>query len=155
MPRGGRRPGAGRKRTLSGQERLVVGVHCERLLQDEWEAAKQKAIELATPAIREEWGKARAIPVAERKKWIGSFADKDHRDNVEMALDEERGTTVTPIRVRRPKGVRKDIINQVADERGVSLRMVETCWKEYRALQKHLREDPDLQRFTDEDIDLL
>ena len=55
MPRGGKRPGAGRKRTLSGQERLAVGALCERLWCGEWEAAQQKAIERHTKALRKEW----------------------------------------------------------------------------------------------------
>ncbi len=90
--------------------------------------------------------------MSERKAWLSSDAGRDYLDDVEFALhedqriedDELEAARLVRIRVKRPKGQRQRIIEAVAaDEsvrRGVriSARMVERCWKEFRAVQRSL-----------------
>ena len=153
MPRGGRRAGAGRRSVLTDMERFAIGARCEERWRAAAQANEDAAIAKATPRVQQEWAKARAVPVSERKAWLSSYAGREHLDDVEFALredqrieaeDELEAARHVRIRVKRPKGQRQRIIEAVAaDEsvrRGVriSARMVERCWKEFRAVQRSL-----------------
>lgn len=158
MPRGGRRKGAGRKKLLDYVSRLAIGWRCEQLWREAWEAKAnktKKTLDAEMPKTRLEWVKAHAIPVAERAAWLKG-AGAWHWENVYLALcEDQEGDTYDPRQparrliylVKRPKGVRKDIMKRVAAEetakRGITItpRMVETCWKELRRHNRKLEID--------------
>lgn len=153
MPRGGKRAGAGRKpgRTFSLLDRFRIGGHCERLWREVCKENEERAISERLRIARKEWVKAQAVPVSDRKRWLGSKDHKEYLEDVEFALREDQGISaddsIKPDRVvrihpKRPKGPRNSIIKQVAEEetrrlgRRVSERMVLECWKEFRRLEK-------------------
>ncbi len=154
MPRGGRRVGAGRKPRLTYFEKLAIGAQCERLWREVCQRAEKDAIDQATFRAREQWAKAAAVPRGERQAFIESrYFQDDYLDDVRFALKEDQGIEpvdddrepdrVVTIRPARPKGHRTRIISKIAGERGASERMVERCWKEFRAVQRRIDNETD------------
>jgi len=97
-------------------------------------------------SLRKEWAKMQAVPVKDRADWIASAAGMEALEDVEYARREDSGIDIdddddTPApRVRlicpkRPKGVRQNIIAEVARETGVSIWIVERAWKAFRRLE--------------------
>lgn len=157
MPRGGRRPGAGRKpgRTLRLMERMRIGARCERLWREERHRAEESAIRKETLLVSEEWEKAQSVPVAERAAWLDSWEGEEYLEDVRAGLQVDQGFDLyddsEPERIRtilpkRPKNLRRPIIEKIAAEeserRGarVTPRMVESCWKEFRRIQNDTAE---------------
>jgi len=142
MPRGGHRPGAGRKRALSSREELGAGARCERLWREAAEEAASAEIERRHESVREEWEEAR------RRRELGEPLPDDHSELVAMALAQDQGLSddATPAHVmrfpiKRPKGRRERIIAQVAAEYGVTPRRIRTAWERFREVQKRLDTD--------------
>ena len=150
MARGGRRVGSGRKAVVDELGRLTIGACCERLWRAAARALHQDAITEAAEHVAKEFEKLRAIPQAARAKWLKSEAYKTHVEDVEFALREQQGidawddkqpSRLLPVVAKRPKGLRGEIMMQLATERGVSVRLVESCWKEFRQIEKRLRDE--------------
>lgn len=136
MPRGGKREGAGPKPTLSDLERIGVAARYEKYWHKLADANLYDAVDAATANVRKEHKRL------EDGK-IHSF--DEHNDDVRNALSLDRGLSwdsdeipspYLHVRGKRPKGVRKELLAKVAKEFGISARMVESCVKEYRSLQK-------------------
>lgn len=148
MTRGGKREGAGRKKTLCEIERLNVGVRCQQLWRQEIEARLKVDVAVATECIAEEQAIARAIRPNARKEWLEVHGDRHSHDvasglaaQQKLERNEEPNRILT-IPLRNPKGKRDQIIAKVASEESVtsritiSKRFVDECWKEYRRYQK-------------------
>jgi len=148
--RGGKRPGAGRKPKLTELQRLRVGGHCERLWREAAEKKLQSAIAERSAAVQETYERARWVPLKDRGHWISSDAGEEYLDDVDFALREEQQITAdnsTPpsrlltVHVARPKGVHDEIVAKVAQHYRISERLTQTCWDEFRRIEKRLRED--------------
>lgn len=161
MPKGGAGKGQGRKPRLAEWDRLAVGIRCRQLWTEAWQKNREVAV---SHQIRHDveslWKTAQEIPVNRRPSWTRSEAFEDHQAEVRIAIHKARGVPPIPddihhpeyakieavyesepnrlVKVRRPKGVWRGIFEKVAQEFGVSQRMVERCWKEYRALEREM-----------------
>ena len=145
--RGGRRPGAGRKPKMSLLKRIGIGGRCER----EWRGLIAKRLDAKaraeSPEYFEEVQRAREVPVSERRRWLEENGEL-HSYDVDAALRADQGTGDDPpsrymrVTVKRPKGgERRAIIKKIAAETGLSESAVDRCWKEFRAVEKDLRDD--------------
>ena len=124
-------------------QRLTVGARCERLYREQAEARELEAIQAATDTVRREHEKANKIPLHKRSEWLKSSEYEDHKDDIEFALqtDQKLGDDQSPSRVlkikpKRPYGIKSPILKQVANEMGISERLVQTCWDEFREFDK-------------------
>ena len=132
---------------MSDLERVRVGSLCERLYRDAYKSATTVQIAQATKAVRLEHDKARSIPIERRSAWTRSLEFEDHKDDIQFALQTDQGLSddqppsrFMKVRLKRPWGVKKDINKNVAREMGISERLVQTCWDEYRKLMGDLSE---------------
>jgi hypothetical protein len=133
----------GRRPTLTYMERIAVGAAAERL----WRAERKKEMDTAYEAAH------RTVAVERRKargaRDRGEPLDPDHEDNVLFALatdqygegsDDEPSRVVT-VKGKRPWGKRDQIKERVAAaatnhyRRAITSRMVDKCWKDFRALE--------------------
>jgi hypothetical protein len=142
--RGGRREGAGRKRTLTDIELWAVGARCEALLRSAKLERLHRAKAQATCNVSEIWKEADSIPVPDRAQWMQSEAFEDYQEEVRIALRADAGMKEAPliddtddldayidshesyedqdpprliaIIATRPKGLSKKIIAQVSME---------------------------------------
>ena len=96
-----------------------------------------------TKAVRLEHEIARSVPIDRRTEWTRSLDFEDHKDDVQFALQTaqklnvgEPPSSVMKIRLKRPWGVKKGIKKAVAEAMGISERLVQTCWDEYRKLKR-------------------
>jgi hypothetical protein len=125
-------------------DKIAVGGQCERL----WgEAARDNARDSAgLVELQKSWKRAQDVPVHERTR-IGKLWHEEQSDDVEGTLAEHGRERLVTVPVKRPKGLRQNIKERVAAEetsrRGITItpRMVDECWKEFRALQKRLDND--------------
>lgn len=154
MTRGGPGRGQGRKPVLSEWDRVVVGQECETGWHDEIKSRLDVKVAESFELVEEEWARLHRVPVHRRKVWLQSeeaklvFADIEiaRRERLGLSDDDPLPSTAS-FSVPRPKGLRREIISQVAvDEtqaRGFSVteRLVEACWKEYRQLVQEIRSD--------------
>jgi hypothetical protein len=143
--RGGKRAGAGRPPLITYSERLKIGARCERLWREVGQAKEKAAVDAAIPTALRYLERAKGIPIGKRKKWLKSQDGRDYLGDVDSALVEDqygegakrkKPSHRLVIGYRRPKGVRKQIMDQVAAQFGITPRMVESCWKEFRASAK-------------------
>ncbi len=114
-------PGGRPPKTI-GFDRIAIGIKCE-------EMHERQAREVADNRL------------ALRYRVI-AYSRSGRRDEPPIVAAKLRGLPrfySSPL--RRPKGVRQKIIDAVAREIGVSSRHVETCWKEYRQIQRRLDRD--------------
>lgn len=118
---------------------------CERLYRDAQEAIRLDQVSRSLTAVRLEHNNAQSIPIQKRSEWIRSQEYEDHEDDVDFALqtdqkldNDQAPSRVMKIRVKRPWGVKKGIKKTVAQEMGISERLVQTCWDEYRKLMSTL-----------------
>lgn len=145
MPRGGKRPGAGRKPRLSRLDKLRVGARCERLWREVYRANAEAALRRQLPETRRQWRKAQDVPVPDRPAWTASPDFEDHQDDVRGGLQEDQGIDLVgddrePARIIRAEPVRPkvgpQIVARVASETGETERMVERCWKLFRKIER-------------------
>lgn len=157
MPRGGRRPGAGRPvgRKHDSLFRWQVGAMCEGLRHKELEEKLAEINQAAIPDTREVWAHGKKVPRRQRKKWLRTDAGETYLEDVELALlddhnivpetieldgmeyavpasdnDTPRVRSIAVPRRLRP-GERAEIIKHVAAEFGIKPITVERYWKEY------------------------
>ena len=138
MTRGGKRPGAGRKPKLTFLQKFSIGGEVESRWRLEWDKSTQQELKRKTVALRKEWKKVQEMPVAERKGWLKSYAYELHQEDIEFALEEDGLSRVHKVTPKRPKGPLKDIIQTVAQERGLSFEMVRKCHILFRKVEKEL-----------------
>jgi hypothetical protein len=149
MPRGGKRPGAGRKPRLTELERLRVGALCERLHRNERQAALSEDIREATYNVQDEFndGIISQIPLSKRKEFAESEIGQIFQDEVRFALALDQGLSPEEaeeahpprqlhVSSRRPKGVRREIISAVAESLSIPEWLVDECWQDFRWYQK-------------------
>jgi len=140
----------GRRPALTYREKIAVGATAERLWRGEMKMEWATAYEAAHRAIAEEHRAAREA--RDRREPLDAY----HEENVLFALatdqygegsDDEpsRVVTVTP---KRPWGKREQIRDKVAaiatDHYGseITSRMVDKCWKLFRALEDEPLDGP-------------
>lgn len=145
--RGGRRPGAGRKPTLAYRQRMTVGGYCQRLWRERVRANQEAALKKATRNVRGQQRKAQNKAVSIRSIWLDVYGET-HEKDVEDALRRDQKleagdqpSRIITVSAKLPKGktgqsVRQEIIAQAAEKFGISKRMAETCWKEFRAFER-------------------
>lgn len=168
MPRGGRRPGAGRPSgsTMPRLTRLAIGAECERRERLRREQRAQAAHHEKTENLRRQYEKAQSIPPEDRKVWLRSEEGEDHLAEVDIALRRDQGLLrevdddavgeddlgpepdrVYSYRLRQPKGAREQIVREVAREesarRGIEIKesAVRRYWTEFRKVQRDLDQD--------------
>lgn len=143
--RGGKRPGAGRKPSLTWEEQLIVAGECEKrwhsLIEDKRKAMLDALMRKAD--YRELVRRAREVPVAERPSWRTTYEGEDHADDVVGAIRAMRGMPadseeepsrvfhLAPSRPYRARAAIKETVAKWASEKfgkSVSLRTVESCW---------------------------
>lgn len=145
-PKGGRRPGAGRKRILSVEDRLVVGALVEDELRLAAEGQTDAAIRKAFQDVdlESQWRRLHSIPVRQRQAWRrrllveGKSEEEDDSPISQLLADVSTdigdrrhfpGATATPY------GARRQALAEIARRRGLTVRMVEKCLEEYRAFK--------------------
>lgn len=161
MPRGGRRPGAGRPigRIHDSEFRRRVGERCDELWKS---AALQKLDELnrtAIPETRKVWKRGKDIPPKQRRSWLKTEEGQEYSEDVEFAYREDHKISpgmdkigdmeyavpdadepisrIRTVTVRRlPKGKRAELIQRVSDEFAIKTSTVARYWKEYRRTQR-------------------
>ncbi len=139
---GGLRRGAGRKPTLSRRQLISVGAECENLWRGEaeWRAINRRELEERTRAIRSEQGRTALIPMRLRKTAGGKRAVREIGEEIDTVLDGR--SRVVPITIKRPWGMRGDVIKRVRQwcfaqyGKKVTTRRVEAAWNAYRAFAK-------------------
>ena len=146
--RGGKRPGAGKRPTLSEIDRLAIGAEAEKRIAEAAEARLRALVEtkLEPYGLREKWARLRDVPTQERKRWARRSADDgsvtgdtvfDVRADL-VALARTGKIIVSHAQLRR--GLRREVIATVAKEWSqrlsltVTPRFVERCLEEYRAI---------------------
>ncbi|MPY75293.1 MAG: hypothetical protein GEU87_13635 [Alphaproteobacteria bacterium] len=125
---------------------MRIGALCERQHRAACAAAAEIITANKTRLAREQWAKARAIPVGDRKTWVRSMAGADYLDDVRFAIQEDQGIDfvdddrdpdrVMRIAVKRPKNLRQKIIAAVALQCGIKEGAVSRYWKEFRRMEK-------------------
>ena len=135
MPRGGKRPGAGRNRVLDDMERLRIGGHCERLWREAVQQSLHREIDAATKNVQRE------RKLLEREKGAKKVAldDEDLLDALRLdqgLADDETPSRLLSVRPKQPKGRKPKIKADIAATHGLTERMVQTCWDEFRAIHK-------------------
>jgi hypothetical protein len=157
LPSGGKRAGAGRKKTLDAWERLEVGMRCEAL----WNEAKTQASDNSSAKfhaqsdIDQTYKRAQSVPIPQRAAWIASEQGQQYLDDVEVErlalagmLDSSRlvqAPRLFAIPHRRPYGRRSSIVSQIAVEESanrslpISQHLVRECWEEVRRIVRDAR----------------
>lgn len=144
MPKGGKRPNAGRKPTLDFFETLRIGDLCEERWRQDIQARladqQRQFVEIDT-AMQDFWNQVNAIPLSERKAWLASEEAQEHSKCIDKELRSSGQGRVVSFRVSMPYGKRKSIIACVAKANGLTPRRVEAAWRELRKFRRSIRED--------------
>ena len=140
---GGKRKGAGRK-PVDSDLVMKVGQACIKLEQQEYSNQKQ-ALLIEQTNLQEFYDYINAIPLDERKDFIGSNDYKEHTRSVSdevAALGQPAGTHGTPsrlLRINKSHGSSIRIRREVAETFGISEVQVKNYLQEYRAFLKNLK----------------
>jgi hypothetical protein len=143
VPRGGRRPGAGRKSALDWLETLVVGAEC----QTRWRSIIDSRLnaDIAAHFFRSDYHDAVARVRASRGKDQEALEDVEYsrREMSGMAPeDPSNAPRLVNFRASRPYGARAIIIREVAAwasnrfGRRITTRSVERAWKLVRWVER-------------------
>lgn len=148
---GGARRGAGRPRKWCFEDVLTIGQACEV----KWREAAKAAFESERERLFSEvsdiqslWDAAQCVPVRERRRWLTSEKFEQHRADVETELHALHGTRDdlgaprrgVHIAARPPRGTRKRIIGEVAEQFSLRESAVDSLWQEYRRFERELGE---------------
>jgi|GEM_PF-3767712 len=159
--RGGVRAGSGRPKLLSEEQRWLVGLWCE----EQWRLliSEDTKNQIAAKPKLSAFDKRRAELIARAKNLrpprLKSVASREEyrkkaRENLIAGIEKARDAIFGKryiryrIKISRPYSQRKLIAQRAADEIfeaeragrkfRLSVRTVEQCWKEYRALERWL-----------------
>ena len=151
MPRGGKRPGAGRPPKRDWLAEIEIGQACEML----WREARNDAMNehlsnlfVNDSELQTLWAKVQSIPGSERAAWVGSEKHVTHHADIEEELNDLAGTPdatdpaprCVTISTKPPKGTRQRIIAEIASRYGISTDTANRLWKAYRRFERELCE---------------
>jgi len=148
--RGGRRPGAGRKRKWDCWFRLKVGQDCEKLFREAIEtkfAEEQRILLTEQSGLSKELPKAQDVDVELRSGWLEQedggdqylwdvAAEIEQLNIVYKNQNLENRVFSLPVRPRR--GTRKAIIEQIAIKYSLTENQVDNFWQAYRRFEKSI-----------------
>jgi hypothetical protein len=148
--RGGRRPGAGRKRKWDCWFRLKVGQDCEKLFRKAIEtkfAEEQRILLTEQSGLSKELPKAQDVEVELRSGWLEQedggdqylwdvAAEIEQLNIVYKNQNLENRVFSLPVRPRR--GTRKAIIEQIAIKYSLTENQVDNFWQAYRRFEKSI-----------------
>jgi hypothetical protein len=148
--RGGRRPGAGRKRKWDCWFRLKVGQDCEKLFRKAIEtkfAEEQRILLTEQSGLSKELPKAQDVEVELRSGWLEQedggdqylwdvAAEIEQLNIVYKNPNLENRVFSLPVRPRR--GTRKAIIEQIAIKYSLTENQVDNFWQAYRRFEKSI-----------------
>ena len=148
--RGGRRPGAGRKRKWVCWFRLKVGQDCEKLFREAIEtkfAEEQRILLTEQSGLSKELPKAQDVEVELRSGWLEQedggdqylwdvAAEIEQLNIVYKNQNLENRVFSLPVRPRR--GTRKAIIEQIAIKYSLTENQVDNFWQAYRRFEKSI-----------------
>ena len=142
---GGKRKGAGRKRKWDYGFKFEIGQACEALHRAEIQQAVEKQKEDLTnqqTELQYFWQKINSIPVHKRSLFRKSELFDDHQANIAAELDllavgdAEEVPRVFHLEAKAPRGTRKRIIKQIAEQFGLSTKQVDNLWQAYRRFER-------------------
>lgn len=129
---GGRRINAGRKAKYSENEKINVGLRCEKLqhdaIQEERNKQIYKFIHFDTE-IGNEYYDMKRINKSKRSAYNIDTLGEEHRIEMDKLRASMPNLTLT---TKAPYGSRKKIKQQVAKECGITDQEVENIWKYFR-----------------------
>ena len=146
--RGGRRPGAGRKRKWDFWFRLQIGQDCENLYRKAIEkkfAEEQLTLLTKQSRLSKEFPRAQNVEVELRSAWL------EQEDGGDQYLWDVAGeieqlnviyknpnleNRVFSLPVRPIRGTRKAIIEQIAIKYTLTKNQVDNLWQAYRRFKK-------------------
>ena len=146
--RGGRRPGAGRKRKWDFWFRLQIGQDCENLYRKAIEkkfAEEQLTLLTKQSRLSKEFPRAQNVEVELRSAWL------EQEDGGDQYLWDVAGeieqlnviyknpnleNRVFSLPVRPIRGTRKAIIEQIAIKYTLTENQVDNLWQAYRRFEK-------------------
>ena len=149
---GGARRGAGRPIKWSISEVIKIGQACEA----KWRGASESALQerLAARPYADRYIKltkrANSRPVAERAAWleskvygeyVGDLEDWLHK-MAEQKFDYDTGEydgiapRIIELSIKPPRGTRKRIVSEVAEEFQMPEKAVDNIWQEYRRFEQ-------------------
>lgn len=151
---GGARPGSGRPLKWHFDHVLTIGQACEV----EWRKAVAAAFEAeqvrlfrTESDIQSLWDAAQRVSVGQRRQWYEGDEGETHRADIETELHALNGTPdnpdppprITRIKARPPRGTRRRIIAEIAEQFGLSESAVDNLWQAYRRFERELSEPQD------------
>lgn len=135
---------------------LAVGQDCETRWREESNLAVDARLSRLphADAIRNLQEGAQAIPVSQRKAWLASDAYDDHKGDIEAWLHSRARTPfsdesgeylgaaprITTVSTKPPRGTRKRIIGEVANQSGLTESAVDNLWQAYRRFEHEIRD---------------
>ena len=98
----------------------------------------------ADSELKHLWRTPARIPVSKRRGFLKSDLYSHHQENIEAELKFLAGNIfsdnspphIIRIRCKPPRGTRKKIIAQIADEHGLKLNQVDNLWQAYRRFER-------------------
>ena len=148
--RGGRRPGAGRKRKWDFWFRLQIGQDCENLYRKAIEkkfAEEQRTLLTKHSRLSIEFQRAQDVEVELRSEWLEQedggdqylwdvVGEIEQLNIIYKNQDLENRVFSLPVRPRR--GTRKAIIKQIAAKYSPTANQVDNLWQAYRRFEKSM-----------------
>ena len=148
--RGGRRPGAGRKRKWDFWFRLQIGQDCENLYRKAIEkkfAEEQRTLLTKHSGLSIEFQRAQDVEVELRSEWLEQedggdqylwdvVGEIEQLNIIYKNQDLENRIFSLPVRPRR--GTRKAIIKQIAAKYSLTANQVDNLWQAYRRFEKSM-----------------
>ena len=126
---------------------LKIGQECEILFRAEEKKTLDRAKDHAFNAdseLKHLWRTPARIPVSKRKEFLKSDLYSHHQENIEAELkfldgnifSDNSPPRIVRIRCKPPRGTRKKIIAQIANEHGLKLNQVDNLWQAYRRFER-------------------
>ena len=135
---GGKRAGSGRPPQLSFRRRTQIGIWCEELVSVKTDERRQELLarRLGAEEIRCEQTRFRSASAGHGDS---PLTPTETMEDASTEIDAAAGPHARRLRLRKPKGLRRAIVRLVAAEAQISERLVDQCWKEYRAWLRNSR----------------
>ena len=148
--RGGRRPGAGRKRKWDLWFRLQIGQDCENLYRKAIEkkfAEEQRTLLTKHSRLSIEFQRAQDVEVELRSEWLEQEDGGDQYlwdvvGEIEQLniiyKNQDLENRIFSLAVRPRRGTRKAIIKQIAAKYSLTANQVDNLWQAYRRFEKSM-----------------
>jgi hypothetical protein len=148
--RGGLRRGAGRKPLLTVEEEIAIGAEIHNRIYAARRANKRTGNELViTPALKDLWRQLNDIPIEQRRQlarkgMLESYEGDEGLFGQWMSDVQTEIGDMKPLKIAAegPRGVREQIIRDVAQEKSahygmkISERKAERCLESWRSILK-------------------